>query len=51
MVAFFKATSVSVGEANLLWNRKRLLITQGDKMFKVFSRPQIDLEDILNLTR
>jgi tRNA uridine 5-carboxymethylaminomethyl modification enzyme len=27
------------------------LITQGDKMFKVFSRPQIDLEDILKFDK
>jgi hypothetical protein len=40
-----------LGKPILLWNRKELLITQGDKMFKVFSRPQIDLEDILKFDK
>ncbi|MBQ0909836.1 tRNA uridine-5-carboxymethylaminomethyl(34) synthesis enzyme MnmG [Flavobacterium sp. F-328] len=48
MVAFFKETSVSVSEANpILESKNTALISQGDKMFKVFSRPQIDLEDIM----
>ncbi|WP_158728040.1 MULTISPECIES: tRNA uridine-5-carboxymethylaminomethyl(34) synthesis enzyme MnmG [unclassified Flavobacterium] len=52
MVAFFKETSVSVSEANpILESKKTALITQGDKMFKVFSRPQIDLEDILKFEK
>jgi tRNA uridine 5-carboxymethylaminomethyl modification enzyme len=40
---FFKETSVSVAE-ELLESKDTALITQGDKMFKVFSRPQIDLK-------
>jgi tRNA uridine 5-carboxymethylaminomethyl modification enzyme len=35
---FFKETSVSVAEANpILESKDTALITQGDKMFKVFS--------------
>lgn len=52
MVAFFKETSVSVAEANpILESKNTALITQGDKMFKVFSRPQIDLEDIIKFEK
>ena len=52
MVAFFKETSVSVAEANpILESKDTALITQGDKMFKVFSRPQIDLEDIMKFEK
>jgi tRNA uridine 5-carboxymethylaminomethyl modification enzyme len=47
MVAFFKETSVSVAEANpILESKETAVISQGDKMFKVFSRPQIELEDM-----
>ena len=52
MVAFFKETSVSVAETNpILEEKETALITQGDKMFKVFSRPQIDLEDIMKFEK
>nr|WP_315175489.1 tRNA uridine-5-carboxymethylaminomethyl(34) synthesis enzyme MnmG [uncultured Flavobacterium sp.] len=52
MVAFFKETSVSIAEANpILESKDTALITQGDKMFKVFSRPQIDLEDIMKFEK
>ena len=52
MVSFFKETSVSVAEANpILESKGTALISQGDKMFKVFSRPQIDLEDILKFDK
>ena len=52
MVAFFKETSVSVAEANpILESKDTALISQGDKMFKVFSRPQIDLEDIIKFEK
>jgi len=52
MVAFFKETSVSVAETNpILAAKDTSLITQGDKMFKVFSRPQIDLDDILQFQK
>jgi tRNA uridine 5-carboxymethylaminomethyl modification enzyme len=47
MVSFFKETSVSVAEANpILESKETAVISQGDKMFKVFSRPQIELEDM-----
>jgi tRNA uridine 5-carboxymethylaminomethyl modification enzyme len=52
MVVFFKETSVSMAEANpILESKDTALITQGDKMFKVFSRPQIDLEDIVKFEK
>ncbi len=52
MVAFFKETSVTVAETNpILESKDTALITQGDKMFKVFSRPQIDLEDIIKFEK
>lgn len=52
MVAFFKETSVSVAEVNpILESKDSALITQSDKMFKIFSRPQIDLEDILKFEK
>ena len=52
MVSFFKETSVTVAEANpILESKGTALISQGDKMFKVFSRPQIDLEDILKFEK
>ncbi|WP_396169283.1 tRNA uridine-5-carboxymethylaminomethyl(34) synthesis enzyme MnmG [Flavobacterium sp.] len=52
MVAFFKETSITVAEANpILESKGTALITQGDKMFKVFSRPQIDLEDIIKFEK
>ncbi|OYU84130.1 MAG: tRNA uridine-5-carboxymethylaminomethyl(34) synthesis enzyme MnmG [Flavobacterium sp. BFFFF2] len=47
MVQFFKNTSLSPEEANpVLEQKESSLMTQSDKMFKVFSRPQIDLSDI-----
>ncbi|MCG9791926.1 tRNA uridine-5-carboxymethylaminomethyl(34) synthesis enzyme MnmG [Flavobacterium algicola] len=47
MVSFFRDTSVSIAETNpILEEKGTALISQGDKMFKIFSRPQIDLEDM-----
>ena len=52
MVNFFKETSVSVAETNpILESKETAPITQGDKMFKIFSRPQIDLEDMLRFDK
>ncbi|WP_348800155.1 tRNA uridine-5-carboxymethylaminomethyl(34) synthesis enzyme MnmG [Flavobacterium adhaerens] len=52
MVTFFKETSVTVAETNpILEAKDSALINQGDKMFKIFSRPQIDLEDILKFEK
>jgi tRNA uridine 5-carboxymethylaminomethyl modification enzyme len=48
MVDFFKETSVTVAEVNpVLAEKETAPMTQSDKMFKVFSRPQIDLNDML----
>jgi tRNA uridine 5-carboxymethylaminomethyl modification enzyme len=52
LVAFFKETSVTIAEANpILESKDTALISQGDKMFKVFSRPQIELEDIIKFEK
>jgi tRNA uridine 5-carboxymethylaminomethyl modification enzyme len=52
MVNFFKETSVSVAETNPILEAKATApITQGDKMFKIFSRPQINLEDMLQFEK
>ena len=52
MVSFFKETSVSVSEANpVLINKETAPIVQSDKMFKVFSRPQIELEDMMKFDK
>lgn len=46
MVNFFKETSVTPEEANpILEAKESSIMVQSDKMFKVFSRPQIDLDD------
>jgi tRNA uridine 5-carboxymethylaminomethyl modification enzyme len=48
MVDFFRETSISPEEANpVLETKGSSLMVQSDKMYKVFSRPQIDLEDIV----
>jgi tRNA uridine 5-carboxymethylaminomethyl modification enzyme len=52
MVAFYKETSISADEANVLLTKKdSALVSQSDKMFKLFSRPQIDLQDMLTLEK
>jgi tRNA uridine 5-carboxymethylaminomethyl modification enzyme len=52
MVNFFKETSVTVAETNpILESKESAKILQADKMFKIFSRPQIDLEDILKFEK
>lgn len=52
MVAFFKETSVSMAEANpVLEAKDSSPIVQGDKMFKIFSRPQIDMVDMLKFDK
>jgi tRNA uridine 5-carboxymethylaminomethyl modification enzyme len=46
MVNFFKDTSLKPEEANPILEAKGSApMSQPDKMFKVFSRPQLDLED------
>jgi len=52
MVNFFKETSVTQEEANpILVSKESAPMVQSDKMFKVFSRPQIELEDILKFEK
>ena len=51
-VQFFKETSVKPVEANpILEEKGSALMQQPDKMFKVFSRPQLDLEDFKKFTK
>jgi tRNA uridine 5-carboxymethylaminomethyl modification enzyme len=52
MVQFFKETSVTTAETNpILEAKESAPISQSDKMFKVFSRPQIDLDDFLKFEK
>nr|WP_294773553.1 tRNA uridine-5-carboxymethylaminomethyl(34) synthesis enzyme MnmG [uncultured Flavobacterium sp.] len=52
MVNFFKETSITQEEANpILVEKESAPMSQSDKMFKVFSRPQIELEDILKFEK
>lgn len=47
LVEFFRTTSVVPEEANLvLEKRKSSLMKQSDKIFKVFSRPNITMKDV-----
>lgn len=47
-VQYFRETSVKPAEANpILESKGSDLMKQPDKMFKVFSRPQLEFEDIL----
>ncbi|KOS07049.1 tRNA uridine 5-carboxymethylaminomethyl modification protein [Flavobacterium akiainvivens] len=51
-VNFFRETSLTVDEANpVLIEKESAPIVQSDKMFKIFSRPQIELEDILKFEK
>jgi len=52
MVTFFKETSLTMAEANpILEEKGSSPIVQSDKMFKIFSRPQIDLDDFLKFDK
>jgi tRNA uridine 5-carboxymethylaminomethyl modification enzyme len=52
MVQFFKETSVTIAETNpILEAKESAPISQGDKMFKIFSRPKIELEDMLKFDK
>lgn len=52
MVDFFKETSITPQETNpILEEKESSPMTQSDKMFKVFSRPQIDLNDMLKFEK
>lgn len=52
MVQYLKETSVTVDETNpILIEKESAPISQPDKMFKIFSRPQIDLEDMVKFEK
>ena len=52
MVSFFKETSVTMAEANpILEEKGSATINQSDKIFKIFTRPQIGLEDFLKFDK
>jgi tRNA uridine 5-carboxymethylaminomethyl modification enzyme len=52
LVSFFKETSVSVAEVNpILEAKESALVNQSDKMFKILSRPQINLEDVMKFEK
>jgi tRNA uridine 5-carboxymethylaminomethyl modification enzyme len=52
MVAFFKETSVTAQEANpVLKAKETATVSQSDKMFKIFSRPQINLDDMMRFEK
>lgn len=52
MVAFFKETSVTAADINpILVEKESAQVNQSDKMFKIFSRPQIDMDDMLKLEK
>lgn len=52
MVSFFKETSVLPKEANpILEAKESSPMVQADKMFKVFSRPQIELDDFMKFDK
>lgn len=51
-VHYFKETSVQPAEANPILEEKcSFPMKQADKMFKVFSRPQLDFDDILKFNK
>jgi len=52
LLDYFKETSVTPEEANpILIEKGSSPMTQTDRMFKVFSRPQIDLSDIVRFEK
>jgi tRNA uridine 5-carboxymethylaminomethyl modification enzyme len=52
MVNFFKETSLTMAEANpVLEEKGSSPIVQSDKMFKIFTRPQLELEDFLKFDK
>lgn len=52
MVAFFRETSIGVEEVNPVLERKgSAQISQSDKMFKIFSRPEMEMEDMLTFQK
>lgn len=52
MVDFFHETSITPAEANpVLEEKESAPMSQSDKMFKVFSRPQINLDDMMKFEK
>lgn len=52
MVNFFKETSLTMAEANpVLEEKGSSAIVQSDKMFKIFSRPQLELDDFMKFEK
>ena len=52
LVTFFEKTSIAPEEVNpILEERGSSMMKQSDKMFKVFSRPQIHLSDMVNFDK
>ena len=52
MVEFFKETSLTMAEANpVLEEKGSSPIVQSDKMFKIFTRPQLELDDFLKFDK
>src|SRR5690606_25005777 len=50
-VRFFKETSFDVETMNVIFEEKEsALVTQSDKLFKAFSRPNISLNDLRKIT-
>lgn len=50
MVQFFRTTSVGVAEMNpILEAKDSAPIVQSDKLFKLLSRPQVDLDDLMTV--
>jgi tRNA uridine 5-carboxymethylaminomethyl modification enzyme len=52
MLNFIRETSITAQEANpILLAKETSEVAQSDKMFKVFSRPQIDMNDMLKFKK
>lgn len=52
MVDFIKESSVTMAEANpILVSKETSEVSQSDKMYKIFSRPQIDLQDMMKFEK
>ncbi len=52
LVKFLKDTSVDVAETNImLENKSSAPISQSDKAFKILSRPEVEIEDIMTFRR
>ena len=52
MVAFYKNTSISPEEVNpVLISKETVEVNQTDKLFKILSRPQIELSDMMQLEK